>query len=565
MAGVREQPRRLSKRLHWRPRLLLSRGKGVQGMEPACMEGKPCGEESERFVLLVSSRSPVASGPRPQTLQSQERPRPGVPQRSSSAQQAVARSSRRPSLHEPSHAPREAVREQRPMERRPPPPEPPTASLSAVSASSASLRSSFTDGLSGIQAKVPKASSEPRLPTCLAYLGVPSRTPRTTTKPQGRGPSSPLVAEWEQAIGERAALYPICAMTPQEAQDWGQRGGQAHRDHHDSSLISAVVFGNPACPERRRTRPGSVDPGLNLPGCVSAGRPTSPSGEGRRTPRSPVSPATRFEDDSISIRSATETDRYTPRARKRVPGLSDSSTVVGELLFQNSHVSGAEAQEEGPLFWEGCAGQPSDSRDKASSKQVATLWDLQGYAGLGLATRSRASRASRASRSEPESPSSQSSAIEATRSSIRVIRGASEGHFRIQEASPLWQGDAEEAQRPNSYRSLHDGAAGRPAWMTWSPDFRNEAAIASSIAGAPSRPDLLSPEPEIFPSPRPRVAIEEGGGPPWSRTASTMSWMDASQYRRAAETSRARAAGVVSGRGRVDSFFFLAGNGPTGC
>lgn len=314
-----------------------------------------------------------------------------------------------------------------------------------------------------MQAKVAKASSEPRLPTCLAYLGVPSRTPRTrvrTTKPEGRGPSSPLVAEWEQAIGERAALYPICAMTPLEAQDWQKRSEEGRgrqgqpRWHHDSSLISAVVFGNPAW-ERRRTRPGSVDPGLNLPGCVSAGRPTSCSSEGRRTPRSPVSPATRFEDDSISIRSATETDRYTPRARKRVPGLSDSSTVVGELLFQNSHCSEAEA-EEGPVFWEGLAGQPTDSRDKASSKKVATLWDLQGYAGLGLATRSRASR------SEPESPSSQSSAIEPTRSTIRVIRGASEGHFRIQEASPLWQGD--DAQRPNSYRSLHDGAAGRRTW-----------------------------------------------------------------------------------------------------
>eukprot|EP00439_Symbiodinium_sp_Y106_P024314 s5895_g2.t5 len=549
------------------------------------------------------ARSPVAAGPGSQAPQSQERPRP-IPQRSSTGQQAlqaVARpSSRRPSLHEP-RAPREALREQRPVERRPPPPPEPTASLSAVSASSASLRSSFTEGLSGIQAKVAKASSEPRLPTCLAYLGVPSRTPRTpvrNTKPQGRGPSSPLVAEWEQAIGERAALYPICAMTPQEAQDWGARGQGQSRWHHDSSLISAVVFGNPTCQERRRTRPGSVDPGLNLPGCVSAGRPTSRSSEGRRTPRSPVSPATRFEDDSISIRSATETDRYTPRARKRVPGLSDSSTVVGELLFQNSHVSQEEAEAPEAPFWEGCAGQPSESRDKTSSKQVATLWDLQGYAAPPRAPR----------------PS---------RSSIRrIIRGGSEGHFRIQEASPLWQGVAEEADRPNSYRSLHDGAAGRRTWRESShgkrsfggeeddicqrhpnsagqarcrsqqgmrrqfpsararqaslddlePRLSRRGSIQSSQASGdlsgepepglsqaevrsfrgrtaqvPSRPDLLSPEPEILPSPRPRVAIEEGGGPPWARTTSTMSWMDASHYRRAAETSRARAAGVVSG------------------
>ena len=262
------------------------------------------------------------------------------------------------------------------------------ASVSAVSASTTSLVSSFTEGFGTL--KVTKASSEPRLPTCLAHLGVPSRTPRTprspVPKPQGRGPSSPVVAEWEHAQGQRAALYPICAMTPQEAREWGDPKESAKgRWHHDSSLVSAVVFGNPTRPERRRTRPGSVDPGLlepELPGSVGlAGLPSSHSSEGRRC-RTPRSPATRFEEESVSIRSATESDRYTPRARKRVPGLSDSSTVVGDLLF---HSPRAQADMEGGV-WDGCAGQPSDSRQKQSSKQIATLWDLQGYAGLGSVT-----------------------------------------------------------------------------------------------------------------------------------------------------------------------------------
>ena len=312
--------------------------------------------------------------------------------------------------------------------------------MSAVSASSASLASSFTEGFGQALKVVAKASSEPRLPTCLLHLGVPSRradradgrgsggsVPKTG---RGRGPASPMVAEWEHAVGQRAALYPICAMTPQEARDWGAPT-ESNRWHHDSSLVSAVVFGNPVRPDRRRTRPGSVDPGLetNLPGCVtSAGLPTSRSCEGRRsTPRSPASPATCFEVDGVSIRSATETDRYTPRVRRRVPGLSDSGTAVGELLFHSKcgpHGDSeelGEGREEGRqegCFWEGCAGQAT-SRDKQSSKQIATLWDLQGSAGYaGLSTASRSVRSMRShsrgtggtgASSDPESPSSQAS------------------------------------------------------------------------------------------------------------------------------------------------------------
>jgi len=60
-----------------------------------------------------------------------------------------------------------------------------------------------------------------------------------------------------------------------------------------------------------------------------------------------------------------------------------------------------------------------------------------------------------------------------------------------------------------------------------------------------SAQDILTPEPAILPSPRPRLRLEEGGGPPWERSTSTR--MEASLYRRAKETTKARAAGVASG------------------
>jgi len=195
-------------------------------------------------------------------------------------------------------------------------------------------------------------------------------------------------------------MYPVCPMTPQQEREWSDQGpGGKSRWHHDSSLVSAVVFGNPRR-DCRRTRPGSVDPGLK--DGEFAGLPSNDSV--RRTPRSVT---------SLSEDASPESDRRS-QARKQVPGLSGAG-AVGDLVFGSTPTPRRSKSEEAEHLWDGCAGRPSDSREKPSSKQM-TLWDLQGYdgyAGLGRKGGKPSMPSSQCpSTSDPGSPSSRASSVE---------------------------------------------------------------------------------------------------------------------------------------------------------
>lgn len=302
-----------------------------------------------------------------------------------------------------------------------------------------------------------RATSEPPLPRSLGHLGIPSKNPRSSPMPQGREAANSTVFEWEQAQSRRAALY-------SEIPDQG-------RSHQDSSAVNALVFG------QRRTRPGSVDPGLSedriRPGSLMeqpAGMPASSgSREGlRRLQRSATPQRSNgvLMGDSMG-RSCSE--KPAKHRRRSVPRISPGDAgTLREVVFGSSTMKVPPHPEVLRQVWGGCAGQPSTRADGGrKAPQFSTLADLEGYAGLVSSTCTLTS-------SLPGSPlSDTSSVVEPTRrSGIRLIHdapGASD-NYQIQEASPHWpveqkpKGDAGD-DRSNTYRSLYAGAAGRSSWM----------------------------------------------------------------------------------------------------
>lgn len=303
-----------------------------------------------------------------------------------------------------------------------------------------------------------RATSEPPLPKSLGHLGIPSKNPRSSPMPQGREATNSTVFEWEQAQSRRAALY-------SEIPDQG-------RSYQDSSAVNALVFG------QRRTRPGSVDPGLSedriRPGSLMeqpAGMPASGgSREGlRRLQRSATPQPSNgvLMGDSTMGHSCSE--KPAKHRRRSVPWISqgDAGTLC-EVVFGSSTMKAPPHPEVLRQVWGGCAGQPSTRADGGrKAPQFSTLADLEGYAGLVSSTCTLTS-------SLPGSPlSDTSSVVEPTRrSGIRLIHdapGASD-NYQIQEASPHWpveqkpKGDAGD-DRLNTYRSLYAGAAGRSSWM----------------------------------------------------------------------------------------------------
>lgn len=301
-----------------------------------------------------------------------------------------------------------------------------------------------------------RASSEPPLPRHFpGHLGIPSRSPSSSPRPQGRESTSRTVFEWEQAQSRRAALY-------SEIPDRG-------RSHQDSSAVNALVFG------QRRTRPGSVDPGLEeeriRPGSImdqprAAGMPVSVRfREGLRAVQRSLTPQP--SNAVLMGEASAPTQNFVLKnAKRNVPQISkgDSGTV-GEVVFGDA-AKAPDHPEVLRIVWGGCAGQPSSREEgrKKATPPFATLWDLKGYAGYaGLVSQS-----STLSSSLPASPISEAS--EPTRrSGIRLIQGASESHYQIQEASPHWhleqksKGDAD-VDRLSTYRSLYEGRAGRSTW-----------------------------------------------------------------------------------------------------
>lgn len=303
-----------------------------------------------------------------------------------------------------------------------------------------------------------RARSEPPLPKSLGHLGIPSKSPRSSPMPQGREAANSTVFEWEQAQSRRAALY-------SEIPDRG-------RSYQDSSAVNALVFG------QRRTRPGSVDPGLSedriRPGSLMeqpAGMPASGgSREGLRRLQRSVTPQPSngvLMGDSTMGRSCSE--KPGKQRRRSVPRISpgDAGTLC-EVVFGSSTMKAPPHPEVFRQVWGGCAGQPSTRAEGGrKAPQFSTLADLKGYAGLVSSTCTLTS-------SLPGSPlSDTSSVVEPTRrSGIRLIHdapGASD-NYQIQEASPHWpveqkpKGDAGD-DRLNTYRSLYAGAAGRSSWM----------------------------------------------------------------------------------------------------
>eukprot|EP00930_Biecheleria_cincta_P084690 TRINITY_DN7413_c0_g1_i3.p1 TRINITY_DN7413_c0_g1~~TRINITY_DN7413_c0_g1_i3.p1 ORF type:complete len:1004 (-),score=176.81 TRINITY_DN7413_c0_g1_i3:39-3050(-) len=124
---------------------------------------------------------------------------------------------------------------------------------------------------SGLQ----KAASESQLPAALSQLRI-IRSGSPMAEPSGRSPPSPMVQMWESALSRRAMLNtkgggtlpsPGADDEEQETRWRLQNAGLSkgvQRDMRRESLVGAVVFGQPKKPvkEQRRTRPGSVDPGL---------------------------------------------------------------------------------------------------------------------------------------------------------------------------------------------------------------------------------------------------------------------------------------------------------------
>eukprot|EP00438_Fugacium_kawagutii_P021349 Skav231111 [mRNA] locus=scaffold2605:26678:27592:+ [translate_table: standard] len=224
-----------------------------------------------------------------------------------------------------------------------------------------------------------RSTSEPPLPRSLGHLGIPSKSSRFSPRPQGREAANSTVFGWEQAQSRRASLY-------SEIPDRG-------RSYQDSSAVNALVFG------QRRTRPGSVDPGLCedriRPGSLmeqpaAAGMPASwGSREGLRkseqslTPRLAASNAVLMGEGCLRRSHSEKPARQWKRA---VPQISGNEAGLGEVVFGNSErsprgwVSHPEVIRQ---VWGGCAGHPS-IRAEAGRKapQFSTLWDLEGYAGL---------------------------------------------------------------------------------------------------------------------------------------------------------------------------------------
>ncbi|CAJ1398018.1 unnamed protein product [Effrenium voratum] len=311
-----------------------------------------------------------------------------------------------------------------------------------------------------------RSSSEPRLPKSLEYLGIPRRgcsrgpTPKTpgtpgtpgaacTARQRSCGPSSPMVADWAHAQGQRAALY--------------TREADAARCHQDSSLVNEVVFGT------RRTRPGSVDPGLDR---VRPGSPCPALAAGLPSFRTPREGRKCERRRSFETQSESELDVSIARPpRKLVPGFScDDRSSVGDVVFggvsSGSRFVPMDDEQAMQRVWGGCAGRPSISED-GRRMRYSRHRDSGGYAGLS-------SQGSTPSSSEPGSPSSQASSFfnleqsSRQRSAIRVLHGTPDDHYRIQEASPHWRrncsSDAEDDRRKD-YRVLYEGAAGRSSWQ----------------------------------------------------------------------------------------------------
>lgn len=241
-----------------------------------------------------------------------------------------------------------------------------------------------------------RASSEPPLPRHLGHLGIPSRSPSSSPRPQGRESTSRTVFEWEQAQSRRAALY-------SEIPDRG-------RSHQDSSAVNALVFG------QRRTRPGSVDPGLEeeriRPGSImdqpqAAGMPVSVRfREGLRAVQRSLTPQ---PSNAVLMGEASAPSQsfVQKNAKRNVPQISkgDSGTV-GEVVFGDA-AKAPDHPEVLRIVWGGCAGQPSSREEgrKKATPPFATLWDLKGYAGYaGLVSQS-----STLSSSLPASPISEAS------------------------------------------------------------------------------------------------------------------------------------------------------------
>lgn len=248
-----------------------------------------------------------------------------------------------------------------------------------------------------------RATSEPPLPKSLGHLGIPSKNPRSSPMPQGREATNSTVFEWEQAQSRRAALY-------SEIPDQG-------RSYQDSSAVNALVFG------QRRTRPGSVDPGLSedriRPGSLMeqpAGMPASGgSREGlRRLQRSATPQPSNgvLMGDSTMGRSCSE--KPAKHRRRSVPWISqgDAGTLC-EVVFGSSTMKAPPHPEVLRQVWGGCAGQPSTRADGGrKAPQFSTLADLEGYAGLVSSTCTLTS-------SLPGSPlSDTSSVVEPTRHAL---------------------------------------------------------------------------------------------------------------------------------------------------
>ncbi|CAK9053057.1 unnamed protein product [Durusdinium trenchii] len=267
-----------------------------------------------------------------------------------------------------------------------------------------------------------RAVSEPPLPRGLDHLGIPHRTPGSSPKTprmvHGRVVMNRMVAEWELAQSRRL-------------QNWfGQDMPESARGrrHQDSSAVNAVVFG---C---RRTRPGSVDPGLGedrvRPGAsagpVLAGIPAGWNvGEGRRSVTSATGHG--LWSESLEPRPSRPPRKMVPRFASASDGGSVGEVVFGSLRRSHEVLDHPEVVRR---VWGGCAGQPSLPRERAKkSTHFSTLWDIKGSGGLCSQSSCTCSS------SEPGSPSSRASSafLDLSRQGMDMVRQPSDCRL---EASP---------------------------------------------------------------------------------------------------------------------------------